>query len=251
MVTRLNIYITGQFCFKRQHSFFTYFSLPDFDECASSQNNDCHKDGICHNTRTHFYCGCKSGFLGDGTNCTGENLLFISVSFRKWTTINCRDKVPWGIAGFIFEVGFTRVVTLKPNLPGHLACYIVEKETKKKTQTLVICEIDGGVWCVFLSFFFASKTLAKTHRCDGLKIELHIGRKCIGVVLTKVIVWRVFFISFADIDECSTTDLKHRHNCHQNASCANTAGSFICTCVSVYTGDGVNCTGIVNLPMFS
>ena len=119
MVTRLNIYIymyiTGQFCFKIQHSVFTYFSLPDFDECASSQNNDCHKDGICYNTRTHFYCGCKPGFLGDGTNCTGENLLFICVSFRKWpwTTINCRDKVLWGIAGFIFEVGFTRVVTLE------------------------------------------------------------------------------------------------------------------------------------------
>ena len=89
MVTRLNI--TAEFCFKIQHSFFT--SLPDFDECASSQNNDCHKDGICYNTRTHFYCGCQPGFLGDGRNCTGENLLFICGSFHKWTTINCRDKV--------------------------------------------------------------------------------------------------------------------------------------------------------------
>ena len=42
-----------------------------------------------------------------------------------------------------------------------------------------------------------------------------------------------------------TTDLAHKHNCHRNATCSNTHGSFRCTCVSVYTGDGVNCTGIL------
>ena len=50
---------------------------------------------------------------------------------------------------------------------------------------------------------------------------------------------------FSDIDECQTTDLVLKHNCHRNASCSNTHGSFLCTCVSVYTGDGVDCTGIL------
>ena len=52
---------------------------------------------------------------------------------------------------------------------------------------------------------------------------------------------------FSDIDECETSELAYKHNCHVNASCANTHGSFICTCVSVYTGDGVSCIGIILL----
>ena len=53
------------------------------------------------------------------------------------------------------------------------------------------------------------------------------------------------FWNIPDIDECTTTKMAYKHNCHQNASCSNTHGSFVCTCVSVYTGDGKNCTGII------
>ena len=45
----------------------------------------------------------------------------------------------------------------------------------------------------------------------------------------------------SNIDECATdTD----NNCHQNASCADTDGSFSCACNSGYLGDGLNCTDI-------
>ncbi|CAH3023967.1 unnamed protein product [Porites evermanni] len=33
------------------------------------------------------------------------------------------------------------------------------------------------------------------------------------------------------------------HNCHDDAYCTNTKGSFTCTCKQGYSGDGVNCTG--------
>ena len=37
-------------------------------------------------------------------------------------------------------------------------------------------------------------------------------------------------------------------NCDDSlATCTNTAGSFMCTCITGYTGDGVTCTGIVNV----
>ena len=42
----------------------------------------------------------------------------------------------------------------------------------------------------------------------------------------------------ADIDECESEE----DNCHVNAQCTNTEGSFTCSCKPGYTGDGINCT---------
>ena len=33
------------------------------------------------------------------------------------------------------------------------------------------------------------------------------------------------------------------HNCHTDANCTNTKGSFLCTCLNGYSGNGVNCLG--------
>ena len=41
-----------------------------------------------------------------------------------------------------------------------------------------------------------------------------------------------------DIDECE----RDTDNCNTNANCSDTEGSFNCTCVTGYEGDGVNCT---------
>ena len=48
-----------------------------------------------------------------------------------------------------------------------------------------------------------------------------------------------WLLTLSEIDECTLgTD-----NCHEKATCANTAGSFICTCIDGYSGDGVTCAG--------
>ena len=45
-------------------------------------------------------------------------------------------------------------------------------------------------------------------------------------------------ILLTDINEC---DLEI-DNCHINATCNDTIGSFECTCIAGFEGDGVNCT---------
>ena len=44
-----------------------------------------------------------------------------------------------------------------------------------------------------------------------------------------------------DVDECQAKN----HNCHVKAQCDNSEGSFNCTCLQGYSGDGVNCTGMI------
>ena len=47
--------------------------------------------------------------------------------------------------------------------------------------------------------------------------------------------------SILDIDECREADAVKMNNCHLNASCINTQGSYNCSCNPTYIGDGFNC----------
>ena len=49
-----------------------------------------------------------------------------------------------------------------------------------------------------------------------------------------------FFLS--DIDECGDSSL---NNCSENANCTDTIGSYECTCLEGYSGDGISCEGII------
>ena len=50
------------------------------------------------------------------------------------------------------------------------------------------------------------------------------------------------FLSCEDVDEC----VDGSHNCHAEAMCSNTEGSFTCTCNTGYEGDGKECIGKFN-----
>ena len=53
------------------------------------------------------------------------------------------------------------------------------------------------------------------------------------------LVTKYFCFIALDIDECSLSV----DNCHANANCTNTDGSFLCNCDSGYTGNGTVCAG--------
>ena len=46
--------------------------------------------------------------------------------------------------------------------------------------------------------------------------------------------------NFADLDECQTG----AHDCHVHSRCVNVIGSYNCTCLPGYTGDGLECYGM-------
>ena len=51
----------------------------------------------------------------------------------------------------------------------------------------------------------------------------------------------VFYVLLFTIDnnECTA----NTHNCHSDATCNNTHGSFTCTCNAGFSGNGMTCTG--------
>ena len=49
----------------------------------------------------------------------------------------------------------------------------------------------------------------------------------------------MFIFTLSDINECGVGI----DNCHPNATCTDTVGSFECSCNSGLTGNGVNCLG--------
>ena len=80
---------------------------------------------------------------------------------------------------------------------------------------------------------------------------LNCSGECIKLLLTYYRVISASFLFHADIDECESPDL---NNCHANAQCTNTKGSFSCFCNPGYTGDGINCTSKIwyyHLHLFS
>lgn len=61
----------------------------------------------------------------------------------------------------------------------------------------------------------------------------------IDIVLQSQISFKTSFIH-TDIDECTSRS----HNCDPIlATCNNTFGSFLCTCIQGFSGDGVMCSG--------
>lgn len=59
------------------------------------------------------------------------------------------------------------------------------------------------------------------------------------MLITNNTLETLFCFFFVDVDECAVGS-----DCDEHASCLNTNGSYVCTCIPPYTGDGKKCAGM-------
>ena len=94
----------------------------------------------------------------------------------------------------------------------------------------------------FLALTTAHAGLAT--KAMGAFVKVRLADKCHNK--TIYIHFLFFLFPYSDIDECKKGS--HHYDCHINANCTNTAGSYKCTCRPGYTGNGSICKG-KNLPV--
>ena len=57
-----------------------FIDFADIEECVTG-NHNCSPKAMCGNVPGSFLCNCKTGYTGDGVNCTGMSELLIHLSF--------------------------------------------------------------------------------------------------------------------------------------------------------------------------
>ncbi|XP_078603390.1 uncharacterized protein LOC144877356 [Branchiostoma floridae x Branchiostoma japonicum] len=187
--------------------------IPDVDECAGGTDN-CHAQATCTNTEGSFSCVCGSGYSGDGVACT-------DVDECADGTDNCHAQATC------------------TNTEGSFSCVCGSGYSGDGVACTDVDECaDGTDNC------HAQATCTNTE--GSFSCVCGSGYSGDGVACTDVFIHRnVLFVS-TDIDECADgTD-----NCHAQATCTNTEGSFSCLCGSGYSGDGVACTETCGLSAF-
>ena len=220
----------------------TTFQLKDINECTSGENNNCHDNAICTNTYGSFTCQCQNGYTGNGITCNGKQLNysivkeFLSIDINECSSEgdnNCHDNAictnTYGNYTCQCQIGYTgNGITCN----GKQLNYSIVKEFL--SIDINECSSEGDNNC--------HDNAICTNTYGNYTCQCQIGYTgngitCNGKQLNYSIVKE--FLSI-DINECSS---EGDNNCHDNAICTNTYGSFTCQCQNGYTGNGITCNG--------
>ena len=183
-----------------------WFILTDINECEL-EIHTCHSNANCTDTDGSFNCTCREGFEGNGFNCTGIQLL----------------KQCLLVGDFLMSI--------VADIPE------CERELDDCDQNATCINTFGSYDCLCNTGFTGDgfTCAGQQKKCSKLCTPLEPVMIVYRCITTCYYVWLFVFI---DINECEI----EIDNCHEKATCNNTFGSFECTCIAGFEGDGVNCT---------
>jgi hypothetical protein len=99
--------------------------LIDLDECREEAHS-CHDDAVCSNTYGSHTCQCKTGYSGNGQQCTGKSgLSMLYSSLQKHTVYICYVYLFSDIDECI-TVSPCNVNATCTNIPGSFVCQCID-----------------------------------------------------------------------------------------------------------------------------
>eukprot|EP00058_Branchiostoma_floridae_P002560 XP_002588048.1 hypothetical protein BRAFLDRAFT_83028 [Branchiostoma floridae] len=245
----------------------------DEDECTL-QTNNCDEHATCTNTPGSYTCACLEGFSGDGYTCTAERdcdsrraklVVWPDSATHQYLIENAKSKrnIWIGLSDrgqegeFVWSNGDS--LGSFHHWKGHnfprAHCVAMMKRRGTYVLGVKLCAANCNYFCQRISYrperarqknelYYYGGTCAFNEediKRNLLLLYTSLG-DCsagIGCGVTDIVVTCHSGMSTdeEDVDECATgTD-----NCHEDASCTDTDGSFTCTCNDGYTGNGLLC----------
>ncbi|XP_028405667.1 uncharacterized protein LOC114528242 isoform X2 [Dendronephthya gigantea] len=196
----------------------------DFNECLANVH-DCHVGATCIDTEEFYNCSCKSGFFGDGKDCTDLN--------------EC-DQFPCDVnAKCINNIGSFKCSCSQGFAGNGFQCLDENECNQLPCHSNAICvNFQGSYNCSCKNGFSGNGTFcADVNECDHFPCD--VNAKCINQIASFKCSCLEGFdgdgLNCLDSNECDSIP------CHLNASCINIPGSFKCSCLNGFSGDGFIC----------
>ncbi|XP_022241756.1 fibrillin-1-like [Limulus polyphemus] len=206
----------------------------DIDECSS---NPCHPTATCENSPGTFYCGCRTGQIGDG----------FKGCYRPGECPNGDSDCPFNSACGQDENGIPKCVDPCSESPcgPNAGCVVYNHKPEcfcPKTGLFTGDPYDKQKGCIKVDCLHDADCATDQHclqfRCESPCTTVDCGPEGTCVVRNRQAVCRCQpgfennnHLSCIDIDECKL------HPCHSSAICENVQGSYTCSCPLGLVGD--------------
>eukprot|EP00795_Rhopilema_esculentum_P000157 gene157-9775_t len=200
-------------------------NFPDIDECAVGLHN-CHNNAACQNLDGNFSCSCIMGYSGDGVNCSGTQRVILTSALVERT--------------FAMQMVYVKIHKGHFYVLASLVSLATELFVKYVIINMDLFPASAKVDIQAMDHLAKILTNAKTDLTFVISTALaQIPRDRFYACVTLGIP-EMGHTTKADINEC-TNGL---HHCNEKSVCHNAKGSFSCTCMQGYSGDGKECNDI-------
>jgi len=200
----------------------------NIDECSRNVH-DCHDQATCTEIVGSFTCTCNAGWNGTGTLCNNVD-----------ECIDGQKEAPWG--GPMNNCARSPRLGPPPNNREYIA-------TCNDTIGSFTCSCNAGFEGDGIDDAFSCYTGDYGGGCPSPGLGCADINECLGTDLVCTnssynVTINVSGVYVTEQHMSRTCKLVPIHDCHTNANCTNTIGSFECDCNEGYIGNGTFCEDI-------